>query len=350
MENMKDKVKSFWDRPEGTTGMIVGVSLFALGGYFLYQLLPFIITLLENTIHALILFVVAAVLVFLVTSTQVRNMLWYGFKVMMRWITKWFVDLDPIIIMETYVGHARDLLVNMEKQIEKLRGQMRQLKTDIDNQLKEMKNSFQLASKAKEKGQQNQMLLQSRQAGRLKESTMTLNEMYLKMEALYKRLSHIHENTELMVEDLSNDVQLKKKERLAIIAAHKAMSSAIKFMKGDSKKELFDAAMESMAEDVGNKIGELERFMEVSNKFVDGVDLQNGVYEEDGLKLLEQWELDSDSFFLTTASTPKMLNQANTSNMLFDANNLNNKIDVRERVKVSNNTELSDEYSNMLRK
>jgi hypothetical protein len=46
-------------------------------------------------------------------------------------------------------------------------------------------------------------------------------------------------------------------------------------------------ALEAMAEDVGQKVGEMERFMDVSRNFMDSIDLQNGVFEEEGLAMLE---------------------------------------------------------------
>jgi len=37
----------------------------------------------------------------------------------------------------------------------------------------------------------------------------------------------------------------------------------------------------------------MERFMEMSANFMDSVDLQNGVFEEEGLKMLEKFEKES---------------------------------------------------------
>ena len=53
---------------------------------------------------------------------------------------------------------------------------------------------------------------------------------------------------------------------------------------------MFDQALEVIADDVANKVGETERFMEMSSSFMDSVDLQNGVFEEEGMKMLEEWE------------------------------------------------------------
>jgi hypothetical protein len=65
-------------------------------------------------------------------------------------------------------------------------------------------------------------------------------------------------------------------------------------LSGDpDKKELFERAMETLADDVGNKVGEMERFMDTSRNLMATIDLQNGVFEEEGLQLLERWEKDS---------------------------------------------------------
>jgi hypothetical protein len=42
----------------------------------------------------------------------------------------------------------------------------------------------------------------------------------------------------------------------------------------------------------------MERFMEVSQSFMQSIDLQNGVFEEEGLKMLEKWENESVSLLL----------------------------------------------------
>ena len=61
---------------------------------------------------------------------------------------------------------------------------------------------------------------------------------------------------------------------------------------------MFDEAMEALAEDVALKVGEMERFMDVSSNFMNTIDLQQGVLEDDALKMLEEWERKSDLLLL----------------------------------------------------
>ena len=82
-------------------------------------------------------------------------------------------------------------------------------------------------------------------------------------------------------------------------ASHSAMKSAMSIIAGDKdKRMIFDMALEAIADDVANKVGEMERFMDVSENFMKSVDLQNGIFEEEGLRMLEKWEKEGVSSIL----------------------------------------------------
>ena len=61
----------------------------------------------------------------------------------------------------------------------------------------------------------------------------------------------------------------------------------------------------------------MERFMEMSASFMDSVDLQNGVFEEEGLKMLEKWEREGVSLFLGEEKE-NLLSQANDDLEILD--------------------------------
>ena len=104
---------------------------------------------------------------------------------------------------------------------------------------------------------------------------------------------------EILIEDTTDQVKVKEQERKAIRASHSAMRSAMSIIKGDAdKRAMFDQAMEVIADDVANKVGEMERFMEMSSSFMNSIDLQNGVFEEQGMKMLEDYEKNSTLLLL----------------------------------------------------
>jgi hypothetical protein len=107
------------------------------------------------------------------------------------------------------------------------------------------------------------------------------------MDILNKVLSKMYQNSEILLEDTKDQVKLKEQERKAIRASHSAMKSAMNVISGNTdQRVIFDQALEHIADDVAHKVGEMERFMELSENFMNSVDLQNGDYEEKSKLLL----------------------------------------------------------------
>ncbi|MFD2562772.1 hypothetical protein [Aquimarina rubra] len=299
MDNNSLKPKTFWKRPEGKTGMLFMGLLGAGGLYGLYKVLPFLITIVENTLYLGVLLAVLGALIYIVLDPKMRNLIFYMYKSFMRWLTGLFIQIDPIGILKSYIEDLHDNLKKMNKQIASLKGQMKRLQTIIYDNKKNINNNLKLASAAKERDKKGIMILKSRKAGRLKESNMKLDELYKKMEILYRVLVKMYENSEILLEDIEDQVMVKEQERKAVRAGHSAMKSAMNIIAGNNdKKEMFDRALEAIADDVSMKIGEMERFMEMSNNFMDSIDLQNGIFEEEGLELLEKWENEGVSLIL----------------------------------------------------
>ena len=309
------KPKSFWKKPEGITGLLFLAAI--IGGVgFLAFALPWA-TILANTAYMVATIAALGVLIYMVLDPKMRNLVFYGYKSIMRVITGAFVQIDPIGILKTYVEELQNNLRKMNKQISQLRAQMHKLKELIVNNEREIKNNLQIAGKAKETNKRNVMILKSRRAGRLKDSNMRLEELYKKMEVLYRVLTKMYENSQILAEDIKDQVMVKEQERKAIHASHGAMTSAMSVINGDpDQRAMFDMAMDNITEDVANKVGEMERFMEMSANFMDSVDLQNGVFEEEGMQMLEQWEKESTSLLLGEEKDQLLLQAQSDSEVL----------------------------------
>lgn len=285
------KPKSFWQRPEGVTGMLFLGGILLGGGILLFKVLPALVLLVQSTIGLVVTLLALGAIIYMALDPKMRSLVSYIYKSSMRWITGLFVQIDPIGILKSYVEDLKNNLQKMNQQINKLRGQMHKLKELMLNNQKEIQNNLQIASQAKNTNQTNVVILKSRKAGRLQESNMKYDDLYKKMEVLYRVLTKMYENSQIMQEDIADQVEVKEQERIAIHASNSAMRSAMSIIKGDKdKRAMFDQALEAVADDVSQKVGEMERFMEISDNFMKSIDLQNGVFEEQGLKMLEKWE------------------------------------------------------------
>lgn len=311
------KPKSFWKKPEGMTGLIFLAAILGAGGFLIASFGTAIMGFIGTTIGLVVSLAVLGAIVFMALDPKMRNLLFYAYKSVMRAVTGMFVQIDPIGILKTYVDELQNNLRKMNKQISQLRAQMHKLKELIVKNEREIKNNLQIAGKAKETNKRNVMILKSRRAGRLKDSNMRLEELYKKMEVLYRVLTKMYENSQILAEDIKDQVMVKEQERKAIHASHGAMKSAMSVINGDpDQRAMFDMAMENITEDVANKVGEMERFMEMSANFMDSVDLQNGVFEEEGMQMLEQWEKESTSLLLGEEKDQLLLQAESDSEVL----------------------------------
>ena len=312
--------KSFWEKPEGKTGILFLIAAIALGAWLIPASINALIAFFSGTVGMIVLFVSLGLLILTALDSRSRNLVSYMWKSAMRKITGIFVEMNPMAILNAYVDDLKKNLKKMRKQIGKLRAQMHKLKEMIVNNQKDIKKNIALASEAQKTNQEAQLILKSRKAGRLRESNMKLEDLYKRMEVLYRVLTKMHENSAVLAEDIEDQVAIKEQERKAMLAGHSAMKSAMSIIKGDTdKRAMFDQALEAIADDVSGKVGEMERFMEMSEDFMSSIDLQNGIFEEKGMEMLEKWEKESTSLLLGEAKTD-ILTKAEDDNEVLDLN------------------------------
>lgn len=301
----KSTMKSFWKKPEGTTGKIVAGAAAIGGGVLTVQYLPAVLgwinMVLESTIYMCFLGGGLVLISSPIWSTKVRALTGYMLRSGLRALTGWFIEIDPIGVLKNYVEDLRKSLATMDAQIANLNGHLDRLKGIIGQNDADRAKSLRLAQAAKSHDSKAAFTLQARRAGRREQSNVTLQALLGKMQSLYRLLSKLREVSDVTVQDMEDEVQTKEQERNALTAGYGAFTSALKVLKGDpDKRALFDQAMEFLAADYSKKIGEIEDFMRVSEGFIASVDLENGLFEEDALKALDaKLDVQAEQLLLT---------------------------------------------------
>jgi len=301
-----NKIKAFWDRPEGTTGMLT-LGLLGLGGFFLINaILPTIIGFLGMAITAVGQAIVLAALcaglaafLYVIFDKRFQSLVKAIFKSSMRKVTQLFIEIDPIGIMRNYIDTLKEKKALMDKNISALRGQIEVITQKIESNTRGYDNAMRTAEEAQKRDMKLQFSLQARSAGRLEKSNITYKQMLDKMTILYRALKKYQEATEVTIIDLAEEVQVKSDQRDAIIKASKAMNGAMSILRGSGpEKELFDQAMEFTVMDYGQRLGEIDDFMDTTKSILEGMDLQNGVYDATAMEKLAVWESNADSLLL----------------------------------------------------
>lgn len=342
--------KSFWQRPEGTTGK-AGVFLLGTAGLIgLYVALPLLITLFSNLVLAAglaIAAIAAIVALFIVWQIVTSKKTWFLYKMLCRKMTGLFIDLDPITAMETYVedvltkklekveknkaavkgedlklirdidtndrtiGLERGKVAQAEKEIEKLKEKITKLQEDPDS------NEVDILNLQGELGQYESSLnLALSQIGRLTAANEQLRPLQTDTTRIYAVLQKVEQVSKYMIEDMRNEVAVAKRQRATTESAHGAMSAAMGILtgKGDVSYEMFISARESNLDHVTRMAGETIGMLEEATSIVNSASLMQGANAQQGRELIKQ--LDQKASEIMTKRGKKALNAPSANSMM----------------------------------
>jgi len=308
---------SFWKKPEGKPGMVVLAGLIGLGGYFLYKALPSIIDLMQNLYTAIGLGVGLFFIISLLMNNRFRTTIWYLFKGLMRFFTGLAIELNPIAILESYVEDVKEKMVKMGEQLTELKAQIGSLNLKIAKKKDECEMSLNRANQLKnDKDRRAEAEMHARQGMRLKASIDKLQALANRMEVLYRVLEKMKYYSSIMVKETEMQVEEAKEERESITKGHSVMKSAMSIIQGNSdKKIIFDEAMEFVVDDIGGKVGQMDKMLEDSMEFISCVEVDDEIYAEKGMKLLEKFDQDGiDAIFgKKDQATPNAISQGSNN-------------------------------------
>jgi hypothetical protein len=315
--NLGDNLKSFWSRPEGKTGLIV---LAVAAGALIYgwgMVVPFVVSMLADTLHMVFLGGILAAVLFVIFSSRTHLL----FRLLMRALTGLIINIDPIGILKDHLEQMRKRRDVMNQQISNVSGQLRYLKDVIEKNHALADENMRLASHAKkvatstaDQNEQLRMALQMKakanQAGRLEKSNLSYQQLLAKLQNIYDLLSKWAVHIDFYIEDTENEVKQSEIEYKTINAAYRAYRTAMAVIKGTgNERELYNATMEHLAEQAGRKLGEMEDFQRLAQNFMDTIDLENGAVETEALQKLDAYEQklltsgDADTAFLLPGAT-----------------------------------------------
>ncbi|OGB61331.1 MAG: hypothetical protein A2Y94_15315 [Caldithrix sp. RBG_13_44_9] len=310
-----EKRRKFWSNPEGKTAMILLAVLGLAALTFWSFLVPFVLTMLQQTLSAILTLAAIIILVTLPFNRKFRFFL----KVMVRKLTNLFVKIFPVDILKQHISNLAKGIGNIEEQIGILRGVMTGLQRKTTEQKDQYINLMNTASFAKKSGEELQAQIKARQATKLEQSRMKIDELYTRLEKLMRVLKQYHKIAKIMKEDLEFDVNLLIEERDAVIAGHSAMVNAMNIIGGRGElQEMFDMAMEGVVQDVNRRMGEISNFIDMSEDIINSVNLEQGMVDQMGLQKLEEWEQKGEAILLSDKK--QLLQAAEDPSQVLDLN------------------------------
>lgn len=297
----QQQLKSYWKRPGGKFGTLIGLGALAAIGYYV---LPILTGIVWNTLNFGIALACLGVFLYCVTHRKLRLSLFYFYEILMKKLVGVVIELDPFIIAEDYINDMQEEREKLYKQATDVDAQKEKIHAKIREKEAEINKLMNKAQAAKEKNMMPELGNATRQIGRLNEYIKQLSPIHENLSRIGDYLTKIHKNSAYLIEDARNELELKKDLYRSVTSGNKALTSALKIFKGDPEKKLMvEQSMEYLKEDIASKLANMKKAISYSSDFMKSIDLDNATYEKEGLKMLDKFNPDSEFKLAASSQT-----------------------------------------------
>lgn len=271
------------------------IFLLAVGGvsflYFWGLLLPWLIDIATNTLILAGLCGALTVLAFVFLNKDMRTRMSYAYQVFTRWLTKRFVLIDRIAVLETHVARYKARMDEMDMHIGKLKGETERTAEAIKTNEEEREKEIRRAKKAEEviaqggssaQSMRLQLQLASAQAKRLRDSNKVMQGRLTEWQKVLAELRRLREGAYAKMLDTQATVDLQKQQSSIMTSGYAAFDAARRALGGErAEQDMFDMALDSLSEEYYAKMGEIDNFLDNSKNLMNGVDLDKLVAEDE---------------------------------------------------------------------
>ncbi|MGL4599122.1 MAG: PspA/IM30 family protein [Bacteroidia bacterium] len=315
--NAEQKLKSYWNRPGGKFGVLAGIGILVAIGYFV---VPILTQVVWNTVNFGIALACLGIFLYCITHRKLRLSLYYLYEILMKKLVGLVIELDPFIIAEDYIQDMEKQRQKLYEQSVDVDAQKEKLNMKLVEKEKEMNQLLSRAQAAKENNMLPELGNATRQVARLQEYVKQLSPIRDSLARIGDYLTKVHKNSAYLIEDAKNELELKKDLYKSVNSGNKALSSALKIFEGDPEKKLMvEQSMEHLKEDIAAKLANIKKAISYSSDFMRSIDLDNATYEKDGLKMLDNFnpdtelKLNSSNNAYRPNETPTQPGQVNTN-------------------------------------
>jgi hypothetical protein len=285
------QLKSYWKRPGGKFGVIAGLGILGLIGYYVF---PILTQIVWNTVNFGIALACLGIFLYVITHRKLRLSLFYFYEILMKKLVGIVIQLDPFIIAEDYIRDMEEEREKLYKQSIEVDQQKEKIQMKIKEKEGEINKLMLKAQTAKEKNMMPELGNATRQIGRLNEYIKQLSPIHDNLFRIGDYLTRIHKNSAYLIEDARNELEVKRDLYKSVTSGNRALTSALKIFKGDPEKKLLvEQSMEYLKEDIAGKLANMKKAISYSSDFMRSIDLDNATYEKEGLKMLDTFNPES---------------------------------------------------------
>ena len=287
-DSKESKIKSYWSRPGGKFGTFAGIAILGAVGYYL---LPILTTIVWNTVNFGIACAVAFILYMVLSNRKLWMSLFYLYEILIKKLVGVVIELDPFIIAEDYINDIEKERDNLYNKTVEVDGEKEKIESKIKEKEREKKKQLDIAAAAKANNMGMELANATRQVSRLDTYVQQLTPIRDNLSKIGNYLTQVHKNSKYMLEDMKNDLELKKDLYHSVTKGNNALKSAMSIFNGDVEKRLMvEQSMDFLKDDIAGKLASMKKAISYSSDFMKSIDLENASYQVEGLRMLEEYK------------------------------------------------------------
>ncbi|MGA9673594.1 MAG: hypothetical protein WBQ94_30665 [Terracidiphilus sp.] len=280
--------KSFWKRPEGPFGMVALGALIIGGAVGLYAILPFLISLLTDTLHMVALAAILIAVLWLVFNPTFRTAVSNLFQNCVRFFASWVVETDPIGILRNNLDDMKKAKFNLDQTLQRFAGSDEKLQRSIAAKSDEINNLGRKATKAEQMAnaaadpmEKERLSLERQtfleQAGMLMQGVKQLQALEDQTSKMLKTFQHWSQIADSKIQRTENKVNFLAEQRKMILDAKATLGVGQQLLRGNPEQlKMVDMALDYLEEDTSRTLGEIKEFSRYTDKLLTDDQIESG--------------------------------------------------------------------------
>jgi hypothetical protein len=268
--------------------MVVLVALILGGSYGLYVILPYLITLLQDTLHAVALGAVLVAILWLVFNPTFRTAMSNLFQNIVRFFASWVVETDPIGILRNNLDDMKKAKYNLDQTLQRFAGSDERLQRSIAAKSEEINGlgrkaakAAQMATAATDPMEKERLSLERQtfleQAGMLMSGVKQLQALEDQTSKMLKTFQHWSQIADSKIQRTENKVNFLAEQRKMILDAKATLGVGQQLLRGNPEQlKMVDMALDYLEDDTARTLGEIREFSRYTDKLLTDDQIESG--------------------------------------------------------------------------
>jgi hypothetical protein len=273
--------------------MVALAALIIAGGIGLYEILPYLISLLQDTIHAVALGAVLAAILWLAFNPMFRTAVSNLFQNTVRFFASWVVETDPIGILRNNLDDMKKAKASLDQTLQRFAGSDERLQRSIAAKTEEINTLGRKAAKAQQMSaaagdpmERERLALERQtfleQAGMLMQGVKQLQALEDQTSKMLKTFQHWSQIADSKIQRTENKVNFLAEQRKMILDAKATLGVGQQLLRGNPEQlKMVDMALDYLEEDTSRTLGEIREFTRYTDKLLTDDQIESGAAADD---------------------------------------------------------------------